>query len=140
MRRWREQGIEIMIYSSGSVAAQKLLFQYTTTTSPASDRDTPKAKATDLNPLISGYFDTVNAGPKAEAASYSRIAAQYPENGALEQWLFLSDNVKEVEAAKQAGMISFVVVREGNAPLSESEREENVLVQSFSEVGIKSAE
>jgi len=113
-----------VIYSSGSVPAQKLLFQYTNST-PA-----------DLRPLISNYFDTVNAGPKTAKQSYETIAATLPEVS-IHRWLFLSDNVKEVAAAKEAGMESFVVVREGNAVLTESEREGQVLVTSFREVDLK---
>ncbi len=40
----------------------------------------------------------------------------------------------EVNAAREAGMQSFVVVREGNAPLSEEDRQGHVLVTSFEEV------
>ena len=122
--RWHEAGIGIVIYSSGSVAAQKLLFQYT------DSRPDP-----DLRPLIAGYFDTVTAGPKTERASYEVIAATRGEG--VGTWLFLSDNVKEVIAAKEAGMQSFVVVRKGNAALSEGEKKAQVLVESFEEVVIK---
>ncbi|KAF4633214.1 hypothetical protein G7Y89_g4908 [Cudoniella acicularis] len=55
MVAWHDAGIPIIIYSSGSVPAQKLLFQYT---------DSPPDP--DLRPLISDYFDTVNAGMKQE--------------------------------------------------------------------------
>jgi len=86
--------------------------------------------------LISNYFDTVNAGPKTAKQSYATIAATLPEVS-IDRWLFLSDNVKEVVAAKEAGMKSFVVVRKGNAPLTESEREGQVLVESFGEVDLE---
>lgn len=124
---WHAAGIPLTIYSSGSVAAQKLLFQYTNTLPDA-----------DLRPLLSGYFDTVNAGSKTEAASYEKIrAAARPPGVEASKWLFLSDNPREVAAAKQAGMQSFVVVREGNAPLSEEDRSAHVVIQSFNEVSIK---
>ena len=112
-----------MIYSSGSVAAQKLLFEHTTST------------PSDLRPLLSDYFDTVNAGPKTEAASYAKIASSRPEIE-ISKWLFLSDNPKEVKAAKEAGMQSFIVMREGNAPLSDEERVAHRVVASFEEVRI----
>lgn len=86
--------------------------------------------------MISNYFDTVNAGPKTAKQSYETIAATLPEVP-THRWLFLSDNVNEVVAAKEAGMNSFVVVREGNASLTESERQGQVLVESFSEVDLK---
>jgi enolase-phosphatase E1 len=121
---WHKAGIPIIIYSSGSVPAQKLLFQYTN-----SEPDV------DLRGLISGYFDTVNAGMKNEKTSYEKIAATRSEMPG--KWLFLSDNVKEVNAAREAGMQSFVVVREGNVPLSVEDIEKNVIVESFEEIRIE---
>jgi enolase-phosphatase E1 len=124
MSAWHQAGIPIVIYSSGSVPAQKLLFQYT--------NSSPEA---DLRPLISGYFDTVSAGMKTERGSYEKIAATRGEN--VGKWLFLSDNVKEVDAAKEAGMESFVVAREGNAPLSDEEVARSIMVRSFDEIKLK---
>jgi enolase-phosphatase E1 len=120
---WQKAGIPIIIYSSGSVAAQKLLFRYTNSTPDA-----------DLMPLISGYFDTVNAGMKKDASSYRKIAASRQKD--ISNWLFLTDRVEEVEAAKEAGMQSLVVVREGNAPLTEEEKKRHDLVASFEEIKI----
>jgi len=120
---WQKAGIPIVIYSSGSVAAQKLLFQYTSSEPDA-----------DLRPLISAYFDTVNAGMKKDASSYQKIAASRRED--IGRWLFLSDRVEEVKAAKEAGMQSLVVVREGNAPLTEAEKKKYDLVASFEEIKI----
>lgn len=122
---WHASGLPIIIYSSGSVAAQKLLFQYTDCT--------PEAN---LRPLLADYFDTVNAGPKTEAASYEKIAATRP-GVEMRGWLFLSDNPREVSAAKEAGMQAFVVVREGNAPLSEEDRKAHAVVESFDQVKIR---
>jgi enolase-phosphatase E1 len=120
---WHAAGVPIVIYSSGSVAAQKLLFQYT------------DAPAGDLRPLLAGYFDTVNAGPKTDAASYEKIAATRGEG--IGSWLFLSDNPREVDAAKEAGMQSLVVFREGNAPLSDEAKRDHKVIESFDEVHIK---
>lgn len=118
---WKQKGLEIIIYSSGSVPAQKLLFQHT------------NAEPADLTPHISDYFDTVNAGLKTEVSSYEKIAAQYdryPPNS----WLFLSDNVREVEAAKAAGMESFVVDRPGNADLPADVETRHRVIRSFNEL------
>ncbi|KAK4244410.1 HAD-like domain-containing protein, partial [Corynascus novoguineensis] len=115
--------VRVMIYSSGSVAAQKLLFRHT-------DNGGEQA---DLTGFLSDYFDTVNAGPKTERASYERIAGKYPDVP-IGEWLFLSDNVREVEAAKEAGMQSYVVERPGNAQLTEQERAKNRVVTSFAEL------
>jgi enolase-phosphatase E1 len=120
---WHKAGIPIIIYSSGSVAAQKLLFQYT------------DAKPGDMRGMISGYFDTVNAGMKREKSSYEKIAASRKED--IGNWLFLSDQVQEVEAAKVAGMQSLIVVREGNVPLSDGDKR-HALIQSFDEINIQS--
>ena len=86
----------LYVYSSGSVQAQKLLFGY-------SDEG-------DLTPLFSGYFDT-HIGHKREAVAYQRIveALDLP----AESILFLSDVVEELDAAKQAGMQTLQLVREG---------------------------
>jgi enolase-phosphatase E1 len=127
--RWHNAGLKIVIYSSGSVAAQKLLFQYTDEKSEA-----------DLRYLIDGFFDTVSAGPKTEKESYERIVGSVGkgvgEEADVRRWLFLSDNVREVRAAKEAGLRSFVVVREGNEVLSEEEKSGLVLVGSLDEVVI----
>jgi enolase-phosphatase E1 len=121
--RWRSSGIPIVIYSSGSVAAQKLLFQSTNAKPDA-----------DLRLLIGGYFDTVNAGAKRDPSSYRKIAASRKEE--IGKWLFLSDRIEEVEAAKEAGMQSLVVVRDGNAPLTEEEKKHHELVTSFEDIKI----
>jgi enolase-phosphatase E1 len=124
LQKWYKAGIPIVIYSSGSVPAQKLLFQYTNSEPDA-----------DLRGVLSGYFDTANAGRKVEKGSYENIAGTRGES--VGKWLFLSDNVKEVEAAREAGMQSFVVVRDGNAPLSGQDKVEQTLVKSFEEIQIK---
>lgn len=121
LREWKQKGIEIMIYSSGSVPAQKLLFRYT------------NSEPADLNPLISDYFDTVNAGLKTEASSYAKIAAAH-DRYAPTSWLFLSDNVKEVEAAKAAGMKSFIVQRPGNSDLPSDVETQHKVISSFDEI------
>lgn len=123
---WRRNGVRVIIYSSGSVAAQKLLFRHT-------DADGGDFAAGDITPAIADYFDTVNAGPKTEASSYAKIAARHADVP-VGEWLFLSDNVREVEAAKEAGMQSFVVERPGNAELSEEARNRHRVIRSFDEL------
>ncbi|KAF7548644.1 hypothetical protein G7046_g8594 [Stylonectria norvegica] len=112
-------GKKIIIYSSGSVPAQKLLFGHT------------DAQPSDLTPLISDWFDTVNAGPKTDVASYSTILSRYPEFDAA-RWTFLSDNLQEVEAAIQSGMRSFPVTRPGNAPLPPEHHLSSLAISEFS--------
>ncbi|HEX5960325.1 MAG TPA: acireductone synthase [Rhodanobacteraceae bacterium] len=87
LRAWKAQGLPLYVYSSGSVAAQKLLFGHT--------------EAGDLTGLFDGWFDT-EAGGKRERGSYLRIAesiGQPPPAVA-----FLSDVAAELDAARATGM------------------------------------
>ncbi|KAF4556857.1 Hypothetical protein D9617_1g087390 [Elsinoe fawcettii] len=96
LKAWQNTGLGLAIFSSGSVYAQKLLFEHVKT-----DPDSRSNDSADLTALISGWYDTVNAGPKMEAASYQIIAEGL--RARTEDVLFLSDNVKEVAAAVEAG-------------------------------------
>ncbi len=97
LARWADSGLDVRIYSSGSVEAQKLFFAHTA--------------AGDLTRYLRGHYDTTT-GPKREASSYTRIAADM----GLEprQILFLSDVGAELDAARQAGMATALAVRPGN--------------------------
>jgi enolase-phosphatase E1 len=96
LRRWREQGIALYVFSSGSVQAQRLIFGY--------------SDFGDLTPLFSGYFDTT-IGAKREAGAYRKIAAAVDTSPA--QILFLSDIKEELDAAHVAGLHTVWLVREG---------------------------
>ncbi len=99
---WRQAGLRLRIYSSGSVLAQKLLFGHT--------------EQGDLTPLFEGYHDTTT-GPKMAAESYRKIADAYQlEPGAV---LFLSDVAAELDAAAEAGMPTALLKRPGNKPVSD---------------------
>jgi enolase-phosphatase E1 len=65
-----------------------------------------------LTPLIAGYFDT-RTGVKTASASYAAIAAAM--NVRPDETLFLSDVVRELDAAREAGLETRLVVRPGNA-------------------------
>jgi enolase-phosphatase E1 len=97
LKRWKEQGVALYVYSSGSVPAQKLLFSHST--------------YGDLTPLFSGYFDTA-VGGKKEANSYCKIAEQLEL--APGKILFLSDTMEELDAASKAGMQTLLILREGS--------------------------
>ncbi|KAF5695423.1 enolase-phosphatase e1 [Fusarium denticulatum] len=112
-------GKKIIIYSSGSVPAQKLLFSHT------------NSVKSDMTPLIADYFDTTNAGPKTEVDSYAKIISEHPEHKDVNRWLFLSDNINEVKAAVGAGMRSLPVVRPGNAPLPPDEPLSKLAITEF---------
>lgn len=96
LRLWHAEGYRLYVYSSGSIQAQKLIFGC--------------SEAGDLSPLFSGYFDTTS-GPKREAGSYRRIveAIGLP----AEEVLFLSDVVQELDAAREAGLPTIGLAREG---------------------------
>lgn len=96
LRRWAGMGIPVYIYSSGSIAAQKLIFGHST--------------AGDLTPLLSGYFDTTS-GHKRESESYTRIAQTI--GLAPEDILFVTDIQQEVDAAHAAGVGAVLIAREG---------------------------
>lgn len=95
LQAWHAQGIKLYIYSSGSVAAQQLLFKY--------------SDAGDLTPLFTGYFDT-RIGAKRELASYAAILQrlQLPPT----QVLFLSDVAAELDPARQLGIATVQLIRE----------------------------
>ena len=95
LQQWHAQGYALYIYSSGSVQAQKLLFGH--------------SDAGDLNPLFSGYFDTLIGGKK-EHESYQRITAHLAVNP--DEILFLSDIREELDAAAQAGLQTYWLVRD----------------------------
>ncbi|MHB1304174.1 MAG: acireductone synthase [Acidiphilium sp.] len=94
LRAWREAGIRLAIYSSGSEQAQRLLFRHAT--------------EGDLTPLFDAFFDT-NIGGKREAASYAAIARVLALPPA--DILFLSDVEVELAAAAAAGLTIHQIVR-----------------------------
>ncbi|KAF5093227.1 hypothetical protein D0Z00_004176 [Geotrichum galactomycetum] len=102
----------VSIYSSGSVPAQILLFKYVLNNAD------PAAAALDVNPYLTSYFDTVNAGPKTVTKSYTSIAEQLKLQP--KDILFLSDNTLEIDAALAAGFQAYLTVRPGNAPVSDT--------------------
>jgi enolase-phosphatase E1 len=100
LERWRRQGIDIAIFSSGSVQAQRSLFT--------------NSSAGNLTRFILAYFDTTT-GPKTAPMSYARIAAALQRSPA--EVLFLSDVGAELDAALTAGMRTALCVRTpGSAP------------------------
>ena len=108
LKKWKDNGITLAIYSSGSVKAQKLLFQYST--------------KGNLLSFFSHQFDTA-VGNKREISSYKKIATEL--NCLASDILFLSDIKEELDAAREAGMKTIQLVRDdqviiGNHPLAKS--------------------
>lgn len=97
LERWHQAGFVLAVYSSGSVAAQQLIYRH--------------SNAGDLRALFSHWFDT-RIGNKQEAASYQLIAAQMQISP--KQILFISDSLSELEAAASASMRVLFSDRDGN--------------------------
>ncbi|KAK6746753.1 hypothetical protein RB195_000175 [Necator americanus] len=105
------------IYSSGSVLAQKKLFG--------------NSISGDMTKLLFGYFDT-NVGLKGDPKSYTNICKHI--NVDPSQVLFLTDIEAEARAAREAGLQTMLVVREGNAPLSEEAIRDFSVIHSLGEI------
>ena len=115
LKKWKSLGINIYVYSSGSVHAQKLLFGHT--------------EYGDLNPVFTDYFDT-HIGAKISADSYQKIAASIavsPDN-----CLFLSDIKQELDAAHETGMHTLWLVRSGKLDPSAEHRQ----VATFNDINL----
>lgn len=112
LQAWRARGIDLYVYSSGSVAAQKLLFGY--------------SDAGDITSLFSGYFDT-HMGAKRDEQSYRNIAAQI--GAPADSLLFLSDIHQELDAASAAGWRTVQLIR-GAADTASQHRQ----VATFSDI------
>lgn len=96
----------ICIYSSGSVAAQKLLFGF--------------SEHGDLTRYLDGYFDTTT-GSKKQSSSYEAISAELQVEP--REVLFATDNLDEARAARDAGMRAVILDRPGNASLPDHDFE-----------------
>jgi enolase-phosphatase E1 len=99
LQRYKAEGRRLYVYSSGSIAAQRLFFAHTA--------------YGDLTPLFSGYFDTTSGG-KREAASYRGIAEAI--GTAPRDIVFFSDIEAELDAAADAGLATFWLRRGATEP------------------------
>lgn len=101
LRQWHAAGLDLFVYSSGSVAAQRLLFGH--------------SDAGDLSGLFTGFFDT-RIGPKRDIASYRAIIGQVEQPAPA--ILFLSDIEAELDAAAEAGMRTCQLVRPADGTIA----------------------
>jgi enolase-phosphatase E1 len=117
LERWAGSGVGVGIFSSGSVLAQRLLFANT--------------NAGDLTRLLRWHFDTA-VGAKVEAASYRAIvdALNIPSVHVL----FVSDVVKELDAARAAGLQTALCVRA--APAQPPGTSDHPVVTSFDQIAV----
>ncbi|QDU99263.1 acireductone synthase [Lignipirellula cremea] len=100
LQHWSEARLDVRIYSSGSIAAQKLFFGHTI--------------AGNLLPWFRGHYDTTT-GPKKEPHSYAQIAQDFSLSP--QEIVFFSDVVAELDAARTAGLQTVLLTRPGNAPV-----------------------
>ncbi len=101
IQAWSNAGCNVRIFSSGSIAAQKLFFRHTV--------------AGNMLHLFQDHYDTTT-GSKKETASYRAIALGF--GLPPPQILFLSDVPAELEAARAAGLQTCLCKRPGNAEVS----------------------
>jgi len=99
LRQWHRDGLELYVYSSGSVQAQRLFFGH--------------SQAGDLTPLFGGWFDTT-IGPKRRADSYRAIVQALGRSA--DELLFLSDCIEELDAAREAGLLTCWLQRPADLP------------------------
>ena len=117
VRAWSRRGVQVFIYSSGSIEAQKLYVAYSV--------------AGDLSPLIGGYFDTTT-GAKGDPASYTKIATSI----GIEpfEMTFFSDAPAETDAAHTAGVAVYRIDRAKPAEFIGSDRGTPVIGSFSTEV------
>ena len=115
LTNWSTSGIDIRIYSSGSIDAQKLFFRHTA--------------AGDLTPHLRGHYDTTT-GHKREQESYQKISDDIGVKP--EHILFLSDIGAELDAARAVGMATGATMRPGNRPFESLYDHEHI--HSFADV------
>ena len=114
--RWARQGRRIAIFSSGSILAQRLLFE---------------SVAGGLSPSISAYFDTT-IGSKLDPASYRHIAERLDTPAS--RILFVSDTEAELDAARAAGLGTALRERSGAPAGSPATQGEHARIASFDEI------
>lgn len=96
LEAWAAAGLRLFVYSSNSQAAQKLLL------GPASSQDVTGA--------FEGFFDTT-LGQKIEPGSYRDICERL--GLPAEAILLLSENEEELDAARDAGLATIRIARDG---------------------------
>jgi len=99
LQAWHAKGHLLYVYSSGSVAAQRLFFAHTA--------------AGDLSVLFAGFFDT-EMGGKREPQSYRNILSEI--DSPASDVVFLSDVVEELDAAREAGIATVLIDRSEDYP------------------------
>ena len=94
MRKWKEQGIRVYMFSHAWVVVQQLFMGRTNHDS--------------LSACIDGYYDNQTMGPIEQAASFKRLleTIRLPPSDVI----FLTKGIPEGRAAKEAGIHSILVI------------------------------
>jgi len=117
LHEWRDAGLDIRIYSSGSILAQTMFFKHTV--------------LGDLSSFFNAHYDTTIGGKK-ESASYTKIAADSQFEPS--EIVFVTDIYEELVAAQQAGLQVVATIRPNNVPLST--KFTGLTINSFSQLKI----
>ena len=112
LEKWKNAGLVLGVYSSGSVKAQHLIYEYS-------------AKG-NLRPYFSFHFDT-KVGHKRETSSYENIVKELKTTP--ESILFLSDIKEELDAARAVGLKTIQLVRQNDVVLGDHQQ-----VRNFTEI------
>jgi enolase-phosphatase E1 len=120
LERWTAAGIGVGIFSSGSVLAQRLLFTH--------------SNAGDLTRFLRWHFDTA-VGAKIQSSSYRRIVQTLDvDAGAV---LFISDVVRELDAAREAELPTVLCVRPPASSVPPGLQAAHPSVTSFKEIVVE---
>ena len=114
LQRWSKGNLDVRIFSSGSVLAQRLLFE--------------NSEHGNLTPLLRVYFDTT-IGAKSDPESFRKIARAFGLPAS--QIMLISDVTAELDAAREAGYATLLCVRPGNRPQGEHAHQ---TISSFDEI------
>ena len=117
VQAWKDAGCDVRIFSSGSIAAQRLFFGHTV--------------VGNMLHLLRSHYDTT-IGPKKEAASYRSISEDFGLQPA--DVFFLSDVLAELDAAREAGLQTGLCVRSGNAEIPDGH--EHPEITSFNQIQV----
>ena len=113
---WKEKGIALAVYSSGSIQAQRLLYAH--------------SNEGDITDRFCQWFDT-RTGPKLAHQSYTIISQKLELQ--TNEVLFVSDHPGECDAARQAGMKTAFCLRKGNPHQDPGSHE---VVQQLSDIDL----
>lgn len=112
LKLWKSMGLQLGVYSSGSVQAQHLLFE--------------NSVEGNLKNLFSNFYDT-QVGHKRDEESYKNIIKDLSIDA--NEILFLSDIEEELSAAKKVGINGVLLCRDQKNELSQF-----TVASSFDEV------